>query len=237
MKIDFDIKPIETKKRYALVIDQILDLIRGGAFTAGDKLPPERTMAAKLGVSRPSVREAYCVLEIVGILESRAGSGTYVTSSDIDQISIKRIRDISTEEESPYEILEVRKMIEPELVLLAVENATESHIKEIGEALRRMKEEIEINGRYSMENDTLFHMKIAEATGNALLFKVMRYIMDLIHERMWVNIIDGPDVVESDIKYDLEFHEGIYTCIKNRDRDNVRPVMIKRFSEIQKRIG
>ncbi|MCK5093139.1 MAG: FadR family transcriptional regulator, partial [Spirochaetes bacterium] len=77
-KIDFDIKPIETKKRYVLVIDQILDLIRDGAFKTGDKLPPERIMATKLKVSRPSVREAYCVLEIVGILESKVGSGTFV---------------------------------------------------------------------------------------------------------------------------------------------------------------
>ena len=69
-------------------------------------------MAEKLEVSRPSVREAYCVLEIVGILESKVGSGTYVKSGDIDQISINKIRDISTQEESPYEILEVRKIIE-----------------------------------------------------------------------------------------------------------------------------
>ena len=97
-------------------------------FKAGDKLPPERTIAAKLGVSRPSVREAYCVLEIVGILESKVGSGTYVQSNNIDQISMSKIRDISTQEESPYEILEVRKLIEPEIVSLAVKNATDKEV-------------------------------------------------------------------------------------------------------------
>ena len=59
------------------------------------KLPPERLMAKKLGVSRPSVREAYSALEIAGILESRAGSGTYVKSVNINKFYLNKIEDIS----------------------------------------------------------------------------------------------------------------------------------------------
>jgi DNA-binding FadR family transcriptional regulator len=205
-------------------------------FKVGDKLPPERTMAAKLGVSRPSVREAYCVLEIVGILESKVGSGTYVRSSNIDQISIRKIEDISTQEESPYEILEVRKIVEPEIVTLAVENASETDIREIGEILQRMKAEIQENEIYSLETDSLFHMKIAEATGNSVLFNMMKYIMNLIHERLWKSIIDEPDVLKDDLIHDIEFHENIFNCMKTRDVQGVRSIMIERFNEIQKRI-
>ena len=97
-KIEFEIKPIETKKRYALVIDQISNLIKKGAFKKGDKLPPERIMAKKLGVSRPSVREAYSALEIAGILESRVGSGTYVQSENINDFLQKNINYIDTKE-------------------------------------------------------------------------------------------------------------------------------------------
>jgi GntR family transcriptional repressor for pyruvate dehydrogenase complex len=205
-------------------------------FKVGNKLPPERTMAAKLGVSRPSVREAYCVLEIVGILESKVGSGTYVRSSNIDQISIRKIEDISTQEESPYEILEVRKIVEPEIVTLAVENASETDIREIGEILQRMKAEIQENEIYSLETDSLFHMKIAEATGNSVLFNMMKYIMNLIHERLWKSIIDEPDVLKDDLIHDIEFHENIFNCMKTRDVQGVRSIMIERFNEIQKRI-
>jgi len=193
-------------------------------------------MAAKLGVSRPSVREAYCVLEIVGILESKVGSGTYVRSSNIDQISIRKIEDISTQEESPYEILEVRKIVEPEIVTLAVENASETDIREIGEILQRMKAEIQENEIYSLETDSLFHMKIAEATGNSVLFNMMKYIMNLIHERLWKSIIDEPDVLKDDLIHDIEFHENIFNCMKTRDVQGVRSIMIERFNEIQKRI-
>jgi GntR family transcriptional repressor for pyruvate dehydrogenase complex len=231
-----DIKPIETKKRYVLVIDQILDLIRGGIFKSGDKLPPERTMASKLGVSRPSVREAYCVLEMVGILESKVGSGTFVKSSDIDQISISKIRDISNQEESPYEILEVRKIIEPEIVSLAATNSTEEDVQDIERILNKMKAEMQENGTYNVDTDALFHLRIAQATGNTVLFNVMKYIMDLLRERLWYTIIDGPSVTEGDLSKDMQFHNDVLRCIREKDLTSIRPIMTRRFNEIQKSI-
>jgi GntR family transcriptional repressor for pyruvate dehydrogenase complex len=234
--IELDIKPIETKKRYVLVIDQILDLIRGGIFKSGDKLPPERTMASKLGVSRPSVREAYCVLEMVGILESKVGSGTFVKSSDIDQISISKIRDISNQEESPYEILEVRKIIEPEIVSLAATNSTEEDVRDIERILNKMKAEMQEKGTYNVDTDALFHLRIAQATGNTVLFNVMTYIMDLLRERLWYTIIDGPSVTEGDLNKDMEFHDDVLRCIREKDLTSIRPIMTRRFNEIQKSI-
>jgi GntR family transcriptional repressor for pyruvate dehydrogenase complex len=232
-KIEYDIKPIETKKRYVLVIDQILDLIRNGMFRVGNKLPPERMMATKLKVSRPSVREAYCVLEIVGILESKVGSGTFVKSDDIDQISLNKIRDISTQEESPYEILEVRKIIEPEIVALSVENSDAEDVLEIEKILEKMKTEIEENGIYKVETDALFHLRIAQATGNSVLFNVMKYIMDLLRERLWDIIVDGPASQPEDLQRDIQFHEDILKCIKKKDVKSVKPLMIKRFNDLQ----
>ncbi len=191
-------------------------------------------MAVKLKVSRPSVREAYCVLEMVGILESKVGSGTYVKSSNIDQISISKIRDLSRKEESPYEILEVRKIIEPEIVSLAAKNSTEEDAREIEMLLEKMKSEMSNSRAYSMDTDALFHLKIAQTSGNAVLFNVMKYIVDLLRERLWDRIIDGPTVKPEDLKKDIKFHEDIVRCIKNRDLKSVRPIMIKRFNEIQK---
>ena len=193
-------------------------------------------MATKLAVSRPSVREAYCVLEIVGILESKVGSGTYVKSGNIDQISISRIRDISKKEESPYEILEVRKIVEPEIVALAVKNATAEDVKDIERIFEKMKAEQVKNDVYSMDTDALYHLRIAQAAGNAVFFNIMKYIMELIHARLWNRIIDGPDAKPDDREKDIQFHENILNCIRNKDVDTVRPMMVKRFNEIQKGI-
>ena len=69
---------IETRRLYERVADQLGELIRGGAFATGERLPPERDLARRLGVSRPVVREAMVALEIAGLVEVRTGSGTYV---------------------------------------------------------------------------------------------------------------------------------------------------------------
>ncbi|HEB30705.1 MAG TPA: FadR family transcriptional regulator [Spirochaetes bacterium] len=193
-------------------------------------------MAEKLRVSRPSVREAYCVLEMVGILESKVGSGTFVKSGNIDQISINKIKDIATEEESPFEIIEVRKIIEPEIVAMAVKNAVPEDIKEIEKLLDMMKSEVESSGGYSVETDARFHIRVAQASGNAVFFNIMKYIMVLLRERLWDFIIDGPLANSEDLKKDLEFHENILRCIKENDQKSVRPNMLRRFNEIQKMI-
>ncbi len=182
------------------------------------------------------MREAYCVLEMVGILESKVGSGTYIKAVDIDQISLNKIKDISTEEESPYEILEVRKIIEPEIVILAAKNAIDDDIQEIEKILESMKAERHENGMYSVETDGLFHLRIAQATGNALLFKIMKYIVKLLRERLWDKIIDGPDIKPDELEKDMRFHEDILKCIKNMDTKSVRPIMVRRFIELQKKI-
>lgn len=143
----------------------MLDLISKGSFTIGEKLPPERLMAKKLEVSRLSVREAYNALEIAGILESRAGSGTYVKSTNINKFYLNKIEDISKKEESPYEILEVRKIIESEAAYLAAKNATAEDIEGIENVLQNMKFEMENDSSYLLETDALFHMSITRQVG------------------------------------------------------------------------
>lgn len=237
VKIDFDIKPIKTKKRYALVIDQISSLIKKGAFKAGDKLPPERIMASKLGVSRPSVREAYSALEIVGVLESRVGSGTYVKSGNIDNFFENKIKDIANKEESPYEIIGLRKIIEPEIVALATKNANSQDISEIEDVLKKMRSQIKGGDSYTLETDRMFHIAIAKASKNSVLLNVLGYIIDLSKERLWENIREQLVKSPGHLIKDIEYHEKVFNCIKNKDIKNARLIMKKHFSEILKEIS
>ncbi len=234
--ISIDIEPIETKKRYALVIDKILELLEKGAFKINEKLPPERVMAKKLGVSRPSVREAYSALEIAGILESRAGSGTYVKSININNFFMSKIEDISSKEESPYEIIEVRRIIEPEIVALAAKNATSKDIKEIERILGKMKLEIKNSGSYTLETDSLFHIKLAKTSGNGVLLNLMKYIIDLTKEKLWGNIREKIVNIPGHLEHDIKYHEDIVRYIRNKDVKNARSLMRKHFNEIKKEI-
>jgi GntR family transcriptional repressor for pyruvate dehydrogenase complex len=198
------------------------------------KLPPERLMARKLGVSRPSVREAYSALEIAGILESRAGSGTYVKSTDINKFYLNKIEDISSKEESPYEILEVRKIIESEAAYLAAKNASEDDVKQIMDVLNTMRSEMKTSNSYSLETDALFHMSIARASGNSVLMNIMKYIFDLTKEKLWENIRAKLTNLKEHRKRDIRNHEEIAKLISRKDAVGARSVTRKHFTEIQK---
>ncbi len=232
-----EITPIKTKKRYVLVIDKLLELIRSADFNEGDRLLPERLMAEKLGVSRPSVREAYCVLEMVGILESRVGSGTYLISKkDIGPGFLEQIERISRKEESPYEILEVRKIIEPEIVLAAIRNAAPQDIREMERLLAKMKAEIRHDGKYATKTDTEFHLKLAKMSDNMVLVNIMHYIVRLMQEQLWNRIVDGPEAGPKLVQQDLEFHEKIVEYVKTGKTDRLRSYMVEHFTEMQKAI-
>jgi GntR family transcriptional repressor for pyruvate dehydrogenase complex len=100
---------IATKRKSVRVAEQITEAIRKNVYNTGDRLPPERLIAEQMGVSRPSVREALSALQIAGVLESRAGDGTYVVSrADRQDAGILLLE----EEESPVEALEARRVIE-----------------------------------------------------------------------------------------------------------------------------
>jgi len=72
---------VQTRKVYMEIVEQIQDLIKRGRLKPGDKLPAERILADKLGVSRPPLREALSALEILGIIESRGGKGNFIKDS------------------------------------------------------------------------------------------------------------------------------------------------------------
>ena len=76
----FQFKPVDSRRLYQQIADQIRDLIDQGGFEVGTRLPPERDLAQQLGVSRPSLREALIALDVEGRVEVRSGSGVYITA-------------------------------------------------------------------------------------------------------------------------------------------------------------
>src|ERR1700712_1027422 len=100
------VKPVETRRLYQSIADQINMLIRHGSFQAGARLPPERELAQQLGVSRPSLREALIALEIRGQVEIRMGSGVYVCEGSTEEPPLTSMG------ESPTELMQARGAIE-----------------------------------------------------------------------------------------------------------------------------
>ena len=206
---------VKTKKVYMKIVEQIRDLIKEGRLKPGDKLPPEQILAEKFGTSRPSVREALSALEILGITESRGGKGNFIKDNLNTSLYEQEFRELE-EEESPFEILEARKAVETEIVGLAAKKATKEDIVSIRESLDKMKSAI-TNIPGIMEFDREFHINIAKAAHNSLLFSMMTYLADLLKEKLWINLKEKSWSIPGRPQKYLEEHTEILNAIKNKD--------------------
>ena len=154
---------------YRVVSNRIEDLIREENIKPGERLPSERDLAIKLGVSRTSLREALIALELGGIVEVRGGSGVYVS----EQAS--KPAEATAAGPGPFEVLAARRMIEVEVAAMAAKNATDSAIDAILVAVEQMEQQHEDHAD-NEGADRSFHLAIARAAGNSALVGVVEYL-------------------------------------------------------------
>ena len=205
---------------YIIIVEQIRNLIKEGKLKPGDKLPPEQVLAEEFGTSRPSVREALSALEILGITESRGGKGNFVKDTPGSPIFDQEVLELEGEE-SPFELLEARKALEIEIADLAAKKATLSDLNIIQDSLTNMKKSMN-NITEMMEFDREFHLNIAKAAHNNLLFSMMNYLSNLLKEKLWVNMKEKTWNVPGKPQKYIEEHHEIFNAIKNRDSKNAR---------------
>ena len=105
-----ELQAVKAERLYLKVAEQLSRLITSGSIKPGERLPSERILADKLGVSRPTIREAMIALEISGVIEIRTGSGIYATQKQFQQSQ----PEIGDKGVGPFEILETRFIIESE---------------------------------------------------------------------------------------------------------------------------
>ena len=166
------IQAIEPRRLYRQIADQLRALIVRGEFAVGSRLPAERELAAQLGVSRPSVREALIALEVEGLVEVRVGSGVHVVAREPGP-QAGRVGNAF----GPFEIIRARQVVEGELAAMAARTMGRAQIAALHETLGVMQEEMR-TGRIPIEGDRLFHVRIAEAAENAPLMHVVGELFD-----------------------------------------------------------
>lgn len=204
--------PIKNTKIYEKVMEQIKDLVRKGKLKRGDKLPSERDLCDQLQVSRTSVREAIRALEMLGLIEAKHGEGNFINDnfekSLLEPLSIVFMLLGSNAEE----ILELRKIIEPETAALAAKNITEDQIIELRKIADELNHAEDVETSVSL--DKKFHYKITQASGNPLISSIMFSISSLVEnyiENSKVHIF-SKEIVKShheEICIALETHNGV----------------------------
>src|ERR1700681_240273 len=151
------LQAVDSRRLYRQIADQIAALIEKGEYVAGKRLPPERDLAKQLGVSRPSVR---------------VGPGVYVSGAG----GAARAEPLPADS-GPFELIRARWLIEAECAALAAKSATRTQIRAMEEALDQMENERD-RGVMPLGADRLFHLRLAESTGNSALALVVKTLWD-----------------------------------------------------------
>ena len=214
------------------IVEQIQKLIKEGKLKPGDKLPPERILAKKLGVSRPPLREALSALEILGIIECRGGRGNIIKNSFDPDVLKQRFKELESEQ-SPFELLEARKVVEMQIAGLAAKKALKEDIVAIEESLRKMKDSLS-NITKILEYDREFHVNVARAAHNSVLFSMMNYLADGLKEKLWVNLKEKCYNLPGRPEKYLREHIEIFNAIKNKDSKGASRKMYTHLAGVEK---
>jgi DNA-binding FadR family transcriptional regulator len=173
----------ESDRSYQKLAARIAALVAGGEFEVGDRLPSERALAERFNVSRTLVREAIIVLEIQGAVEVRGGSGIYISAPVAGAVPAVSAYTLSPGP-GPFELLRARSLIEAEIASVAAENRKDSDIDRIYAALAAMREHMQDKAANEAA-DRLFHLRIAESTGNSVLLQMVTGLWDHTKAPIW----------------------------------------------------
>jgi GntR family transcriptional repressor for pyruvate dehydrogenase complex len=221
----FELKPIRQQRIYQIIIAQIIDLIRQDKLRVGEKLPPERTLAEMFNVSRPSVREALRVMEVIGLIERKPGGGSHITDLNIahflNMISPIFLRHAGFE----IELLEMRFLLEIRAVELASRHASMNYRGELDEHIARMQhafDEDDLAGQ--SEADIAFHRTIFKLSDNYVLQKASEFVVSMLERSVTYArgiILEGGYGSERL----LEQHVSIWEAIRSGDPVQARKAM------------
>ncbi|MFC6268436.1 FadR/GntR family transcriptional regulator [Frigoriflavimonas asaccharolytica] len=206
------------------IIAKIRELINFKNLEPGDKLPSERMLSDKFDVSRSNVRDAIHKLEFYGILKSIAQSGTFV--ADIGAIAINgMIDDILRLEEPDFKsLVETRILLELKTVRLAALRRTDEDLEKLQTALSAYTKKV-LAGEDAVQEDLLFHLAIAKASGNSTLNTFMLTITpEIIAYFNEFHLCDQGQKIAV-----IAEHKSIFEAIKNQDTQLAKQMMKDHF--------
>lgn len=221
-----DIHPIARRALHQQVAESLRELIFEGKIQRGEALPPERELAKQFGVSRATVREALRTLQMWGLVEARQGGGNYVCVPSIEHITTPLATIIQHNRQLRDELMDARIIVEPAVCWLAAQRRTESDLAAIEAILQRQRRRVE-QGELAVEEDTAFHLALAEATHNQVVPRLIATINDLLLESR-LRSLRTPDRP----RRSLEGHLHIAAALRAGDADTARQAMHDHIAEI-----
>lgn len=207
---------------------RIKEMILAGELSPGDRLPPEKELSERLGLSRSSLREAVKALEVIRVLDVRRGDGTYVTSLEPRLLleAMSFVVDLH-DDQSVLEIFAVRRILEPAASALAARSMTEDALRGLRDIVAAVDHEAGVESL--VEHDLEFHRGIAESTGNAYLAGLLDSLSGhTVRARIWRGITQ-----ENAVERTLQEHHAILDAIAQGDADLASALTVVHVSGVE----
>jgi len=195
------LKPLKKTDVTQLVVDRLRDLLEQGVLRPGSKLPTETEMSRLLGISRPSLRQAYKALSMLGILRAVPGDGTYISESTSKILSMPLTFLMLMRRISLDDIFEFRMMLEANLARMAATRASEAEVQAMTSQIEHMEANLEDHKKdHYLASEYEFHNCIARAAHNHLMLEIISIVSGLLWEtrKALVNVVPdrGKDLAE-----------------------------------------
>ena len=194
-------------------IEKIKAMIVSGELSPGDRLPPEKELSERLGLSRNSMREAVKALEVIRVLDVRRGDGTYVTSLEPHLLleAISFVADMH-DDDSLLEIFAVRRMLESQATGLAATLGTPEAVSALHEELESV-DGAEVTIDELVEHDIRFHREIVRMAGNSYLASLIESLSgQTVRARVWRGLTE-----QGAVERTLSEHRAIADAIAQHD--------------------
>jgi GntR family transcriptional repressor for pyruvate dehydrogenase complex len=207
---------------------KIKEMILAGELAPGDRLPPEKELSERLGLSRSSLREAVKALEVIRVLDVRRGDGTYVTSLEPRLLleAMSFVVDLH-DDQSVLEIFAVRRILEPAAASLAARNVDAGAVERLRTVVASVDDATDVEGLVT--HDLEFHRGIADATGNAYLASLIDSISGhTVRARVWRGITE-----ENAVDRTLREHHAILDAIAIGDADLAHALTLTHVSGVE----
>ncbi|HEY0249509.1 MAG TPA: FadR/GntR family transcriptional regulator [Gryllotalpicola sp.] len=201
------------------VARRLLDELTSGRLTPGTRLPSERQLATMLQVGRSAIREAIAALDVLGIVDIRPGSGTYLRATSSNLLPRTINWGLMLGQPRTHDLVEVRQYLEVLSAQLAADRATDEDIADIGSHLERMRRAV-IDVSDFVDADVAFHLAVAAAAKNSVLSDILHSVRELLH--VWVARTSQDSAAA---QTSLEEHETIYRAIAERDAEAAHAAM------------
>lgn len=207
------------------IVEQVVDLISRDVLKPGDRLPSERELCKRLGVGRSSLREALRSLAVMGIIDGRVGDGTFVSNNNKRYLEKTLQWGLLLDRKRVQDLIETRLMLESQTAFLAAQRVTTENIDAIEETLRGMEASIAAPDKY-LEFDLQFHLTIARATQNSILYSLLSMIRGYLQE--WIKgSLAEPSTEGTDTRAKLSLleHQKILDALRRGEADQAQRAM------------